>query len=233
MAEPLGQREPLLDAPESLVGEATGPLHPAEPAPAADAGIVAAVHRHVDRMGVGIVERERPLEVLLRAVELHQVVERHAVAVVRLDLRHPVVRLLAEREQLLPDVARLPLLRAHLVERHQAAEQRKEMRTARRLADEGVRPIEHAFDLRRRVASRGHERRGELHLERQVELVALGRFRQALELAECLREVLDRLVIGVTRHRVVAGPGVVRHGLPRVARGLEVRGEIAGDLRRP
>src|SRR5262249_30796369 len=103
----------------------------------------------------------------------------------------------------------------------------------RRAADEGVCPIEHAFDLRRRIASRGHERGGELQLERQVELVALGRLRQALELAERLREVLDRLVTGMTGHRVVAGPGVVRHGLPRVARGLEVCGEVTGDLRRP
>jgi hypothetical protein len=132
MAEPLGERDRSLDAARGLVGLAAHPVHPSDPGAARDARIVATVDRHVRRMRRRIVERQRALEMLLRLVELHQIVQRHAVAVVRLHLREAVVAPLAEREQLLADVARARVLAAHLVERDEAAQQREEMRGRRR-----------------------------------------------------------------------------------------------------
>jgi len=95
-----------------------------------------------------------------------------------------------------------------------------------------VRAVEDLLDLTRAVARGRHERRRELHQQTELLLRALGAPGKAREEREGALEVLDRLAVGVPQDRDVAGARAVLDGAREIAGGLEVRGELPGDLRR-
>ena len=151
-----------------------------------------------------IAQRDSLFQVRPSLDEVSQEVERGPQRLMRHQEEFGILDTLRQREKLGPDLGRRVELRPLPIEHVQPHQDTEQLRCLFDLLAQRSRARVGALHLGRRVALRGHQRRAEGGLERQLLLDAVGRIGQALEKLQGRGEVADRLDMGRTRRGLVA-----------------------------
>ena len=198
-----GQRQRLMRPLQGIVWIAERPQGSGQRGQAHHAGILAV--EDGTRLGLTrIAQRDSLLQVRPSLDEVSEEVERGPQRLMRHQEELGVPDTLRQREKLGPDLGRRVELRPLPVEHVQSHQDTEQLRRLFDLLAQRPRARVGAFHLGRRITLRGHQRRAERGLERQLLLDAAGRIGQALEKLQRRGQVADRLDMGRARRGLVA-----------------------------